>query len=530
MSMRPETFDSICFERVDNLIRRFEVWLIERNRWGSLERIYSYDSLNRRIAQAVCFLATVPFCRESGRSFEIGTKAFPDDTKPFQCANLIFEPTGAVRPNGKLLIKTSLLFLSVWFLVLVAWMRSLLFGTRGVPAVLLFGVPEAELKFEGTDRRFVTFCLHGPLTLLVNAGRIVTQVTGRLVSIDQDKFRYSRYPLLSQLSMTALGWRGNVIFLRTHFGAIWRYIAGVFSNHLSCLLWRDLAEHAAASLLDAQRLISGVVLTNTNWLQQLLWMSSLPERNFRSFMALYSLNTSSLGYKDEPIAFPHPGLRHLVVDETWVWNEQYREVLKREGITSPTVVTGPILWYLPTTGDALNIGHPGEICVCVFDITPKSTQKSRDDGVFLTYVNTAQVTRFLDDVMATCDRVAAQLHVPINVLLKHKRSPVAGIHDSGYTEHVDFLASTHPRLVVAQPDTNIYSLVAKATFVVVFPYSSPAYIAAGMGVPSAYYDCSGSLLPNYPPHPKIRFAESQQELEKLLVDAVNLAAQPNRNS
>lgn len=519
--MRPETFDSICYKRVDDLVRRFEAWLIALRSWSSLESIYSRETLNRRIAQAVCFHTTVPFCRESIRSIEGGAEAFPDDRGTFRCENLTFEPTGSVRPGGKLLIKSLLQFSATWLLVLAAWVRSIVLGKPGVPAVLLFGVPEAELKFKGSDRRFVDYCLYGPLALLTKASRIITQAPGHLASADPNKFHYAQYPLLKQLSMTGLGWSGNCTFLRAHFWALWMYASCAFTNPLVCLLWRDLAEHAAAAALDEQKLISGVVLTNTNWQQQLLWMSSLPDHNFRSFMALYSLNISTLSYKDAPIASPHPGLRHLMVDEIWVWNEEYREVLRSEGIDLPTAVTGPILWYLPNTGEGLDLGRSGEISICVFDITPKSLQKSREHGTYLTYVNTTHAIRFLCDVVATSYRVADQLKCPINVLLKHKRPPVAGIHDGDYTKYVDLLASTHSRLVVVPSDTNIYSMISEATFVVVFPFSSPAYIASGMGVPAVYYDCSASLLPNFSPHPKISFARSQQELEQLMISAMS---------
>ena len=61
-------------------------------------------------------------------------------------------------------------------------------------------------------------------------------------------------------------------------------------------------------------------------------------------------------------------------------------------------------------------------------------------------------------------------------------------------------------------ETNLYSLIAGAAVVVVIPYSSPAYVAAQLGVPAIYYDPGGEIVPTHEPHPGVRFVTGQEAL------------------
>ena len=117
------------------------------------------------------------------------------------------------------------------------------------------------------------------------------------------------------------------------------------STSLKVCIAQSLAN--VSSAMNNKHLIEANTITNTNWLQQLLWMSDLPNRHFETYMALYSLNSSTLKFKDDPFAATHPGIRHLRVDLIWIWDAFYKEVLTHEGIFCRLQVVGPILWYLP---------------------------------------------------------------------------------------------------------------------------------------------------------------------------------------
>jgi len=63
-----------------------------------------------------------------------------------------------------------------------------------------------------------------------------------------------------------------------------------------------------------------------------------------------------------------------------------------------------------------------------------------------------------------------------------------------------------------ETETNLYSLIAGAAVVVVIPYSSPAYVAAQLGVPAIYYDPSGEIVPSQEPHPGVQFVAGPEAL------------------
>ena len=292
--------------------------------------------------------------------------------------------------------------------------------------------------------------------------------------------------------------------------ALIAYFHGLWLQPVFCLLWRDLAEHAAAAALNDGHLIDAIVITNSNWLQQLLWTSDLRDRRFKTYMALYSLNSSTIVYKDDPVSYTHPGIRHLRVDEIWVWNEAYRKVLDTEEVSPPSRSVGPILWYLPESRSPS--GTRREPTLCVFDVNPRSSgyAVAAADTRFR-YYNARNAVKFVDDIFHARDRAAAVLGRRIHIVLKHKRTTIQG-HDAGYFEHLDRIISACADVTRAPSDANVYSLIADSILVIVPPYSSPAYVAGFLGIPAIYYDASGKLLPAFAEEPMISFIGDREQL------------------
>lgn len=516
--MKQETLEVYGYRKVDEAVRRIEVALPP-----SILPVlgYSADALVTRLAQKITMEITLPFLREGIRRYVGGEPSFPSDDGAFTCGEIAVDmKTGRARPEATLVLRSSAAFLMLWLAHLGGWLLSFVKGRGRVPAVLLYGVPEADLSYAGNDARFMKFCRHGPLAPLRDAKRLVIQTARRVIATRAEEVSYVRLPLLATLSSQRLGMRDSGYFLTQHISALVAFCMGLVRTRIHCLLWRDLAEHAAAAALDRAGLVQAVVITNTNWQQQFLWMNALPNRRFRSYLALYSLNNHVIVYKSDPVNSAHPALPHLKVDEVWAWNEPYRDLLAREGVTVPSVALEPILWYLPEP----SVAHPAETVptLCVFDVAPRTTASAQALGALVNYYNLETATRFIDDIVRAREDVRGRTGVELRIVLKHKRPPLA-MHDSAYFDHVERLRATVASFELVDTDSNVYTLIGASRIVIVPPYSSPAYVAAHMGIPALFYDASREVLPTHAPHPLIRFVGNPGALAEAIAEIV---AQP----
>ena len=59
-------------------------------------------------------------------------------------------------------------------------------------------------------------------------------------------------------------------------------------------------------------------------------------------------------------------------------------------------------------------------------------------------------------------------------------------------------------------------MISGCDFIIVVPWSSPAYVAQSLGIPAIYYDPSGELLPTFDQLPGIEFASGPEALLKVM--------------
>jgi len=284
-------------------------------------------------------------------------------------------------------------------------------------------------------------------------------------------------------------------------------------------LWRDYAEHSVAVAMNKNRLIEVNIITNSNWLQQLLWMSDLPNRRFETHMALYSLNSSILKFKTDAVVSAHPSIRHLSVDLIWIWDAFYAEVLFNEKVFCRTKVVAPILWYLPSgipVRQSLQCRR-----ICVFDVTPVTLQALIGRGLLGCYYNAETMKSFLDNVIAAAEDVKERLDCEIEIILKHKRKQTAA-SDQSYFDHVKLLCDNYSYLHLMEEDTNLFSLIADSDLIVVIPYSSPAYVANFLGIPALFYDPTCEILESYEASSPIRFTAGLENLKNEMMSVLEL--------
>lgn len=523
--MRPDTQTARAYLLVDKAVQAVEVWLTVVMKPGCS---YGKSAISRRIAQAVAMRLVGPFLRKSidGHSsgqIQIGlVERLP---RKLCCGEMrINTETGAVVPSVKLLISSAAKFVVLWLFVLGHFMRSLVSNNSGSgPATLVHGVPDADLRVDGCAQRFEDFCQNGPLDVLSKANKCIVQVTQPVKAGNPHKFMYARFPLLALFSANRLSVTEGLFFLKQHVNVFYSYLFLLFRYPVVCLLWQDFAVHAVATAMNKKKLIEANIITNTNWLQQFLWMSDLSNKHFKTYMALYSLNSSTLIFKDDPVVSTHPGIRHLRADLVWIWDSLYEQVLKREGVFCKMQVVAPILWYLPKEVPARRTA--GFRRLCVFDVSPMTKEALLSRGMLGNYYNTETMKSYLGDVLAAVDEVKRQFRCEVEIVLKHKRTRSPS-HDDSYFSYVNELCESHDQLRLVGEDVNLFTLIAESDLVVVIPYSSPGYVANYLGVPALFYDPTNEILATNEIVSPIRFAAGREDLigEMAQMMACNVSA------
>jgi len=307
-------------------------------------------------------------------------------------------------------------------------------------------------------------------------------------------------------------WREGFLFFVEHVVCLFDYFISSIRHPVVTLLWYDAATNAAAKSLNRCSLIENVLLTNTNWLQQLLWMTDLPERSYQTIMMLYSLNSSPLVFINEPKPMNHPSIRHLRSDKILVWEEDYPRFLRSDGIQIETELVPPLVWQLPPKE---RVEPPRDkIRICVFDVTPMSELALKRQGMVGNYYSTETMTAFLTDVVAFADYIQKKLCMSCQIVIKHKRIPTEG-KDSSYLGVVKSLFCDHNNVKFAPFDVNLSSLISGSHLVIAVSFSSPAYVASYLNVPAIFYDPTREILPNYPRNPNVYFSAGFSELQLL---------------
>lgn len=512
--MRPDSRAACSYLLIDKAVRAVERRLaIAKKPAGS----YEQTAVNRRIAQAVAMRLVDPFLR---KSIAGGAREGADliDVLPqhLSCGEMrINTETGAIAPSMKLLLSSVARFMALWLFVLGCFMRSVVNKSGSGPATLVFGVPDANLRVGGSAQRFEDFCRNGPLEVLSKANRCIVQAVRPVKAGDPHKYVYARFPLLTLFSTNRPGLMEGLGFLKQHIRVFYDFLFLTLRNPIACLLWRDFAEHAVVTAINNKRLIEATIITNTNWLQQFLWMSDLPNRHFETYMALYSLNSSTLKFKDDPLAAAHPGIRHLRADLIWIWDPFYEKVLQHEGIRCKTLVVGPILWYLPKNIPARR--NPETRKLCVFDVSPMTREALLARGMLGSYYNAETMKAYLGDILATADKMAKQFGWKLEIVLKHKRVRTLA-HESSYFSYVNGLCESSGYFRLVDEDVNLYELIADSDLVIVIPYSSPGYVANCLGVPALFYDPTEEILPTNEIVAPIRFAAGREHLVREMTE------------
>ncbi|MBN8473946.1 hypothetical protein [Sulfuritalea sp.] len=477
---------------------------------------YSSGMLVDRLMQRLIELSLTPYAVAVMALCSTAADSFPSTGSRIQCGRASLElGTGAVRVSLTQLLANQMDFLLHWGFCLGA----ILFPTRAAatrqPAVLVFGVGMESLFANGSDERFVAYCRRGPIEPLANAKRLLIQCSIREAVSTRTEFAYCARPLISLLRCSRLGLFARLALAQKHLVFLFQYLVAVIRLPALSLLGKDFAYSAISFGLDRIGLIEAIVFTTSNYNSQPLWVRGLP--NTKLHLVWYAQNFKPVSYAADSVGSEIPCARWVRVDTHWVWTRTFGDYLRTLGHRGAIEVVGPIVWYLPESGTPSS----SSIDIVVFDISPFSDDVALHAGGYISnYNNVDNLSAFIADVTALRPRLEAILQKTVLLRLKTKRGYNA-IYDKTYFDHLDQLNSSGV-ISLVEHSSNIYSLISGSHLAVVYPFSSPAYIADALDVPAIYYDPTQSIVEqNFGDAPSlVRFANCPADLLNTAVVAI----------
>jgi hypothetical protein len=421
------------------------------------------------------------------------------------------------------LLANHLDFMLHWGYCLAAILLSGRVAATHQPAVLVYGIGIENIFASGSDKRFVAYCRHGPIKPLAQGNRLLIECALPNAVSTSPGVAYCSRPLISLLRSSRLGFFATLALAQKQLFLFFCYLFAVVRLPALSLLGKDFAYSAIALGLDRHSLIDAIILTTSNYSSQPLWVRGL--RRSKTHMVWYAQNFKPVSYVGDSVDSEIPSAQWIRVDTHWVWTYAFADYLKTLGHCGPIEVVGPILWYLPEYKPPSKKG----VELVVFDSPPFSDAVALRVGGYISNYNNAQNLRaFISDVTALKASLAVALQMPVSLRLKIKRSYKAN-YDKEYFDYLDQLNAAGV-ISLIDHSSNIYSLISSSHLVVVYPFSSPAYVAEALKVPSIYYDPTGSIVEQYVGDAPslVHFSNHPDDLLKTAIAALRrvLANQP----
>jgi hypothetical protein len=456
---------------------------------GSLRAVGGYDGpmLASRLAQRVLEISHAAYARAAGLRLPADNAGPLLPLTPMFCPGANVYAGGAIRITVPLSVwmKAQAVFVAHWVYCLGSILFPQMAGRGATETTLVYGVGEESLFQEGNDHAFVEFCDKGPVAPLQRV-RLLVQSSQPARASSSSRFSYWRNPLTVLIRTTAIGFAARMRLLAVHIALLPRWLLASAQAPELSLLARDFPYTGMVRALDRAGILRDIVCTISSYGSQPLWMRGLSHTKVH--MVWYAQNWKPIRWMDEPLDSDIVELPHIAVDAHWVWTHSFAAYLSTLLPKAACHVVGPLLWYLP-----VSVQRPTDvISISVFDVPPYADAVALAYGEFPNYNHPRNLFAFIRDVLALATRLKAELGVQAVVSLKTKRGYNAA-YDRPYFDHLESLAA-QGQIRLRHHSTNLYSMIVDSHLVLAYPFTSPAYVAAHLGVPAIYHDPTGAIL------------------------------------
>ena len=451
---------------------------------------YSAKILLDRMVQRLIEIGLAPYAAIVKARCKTTENCFPVPGSWIKCDRASIEiGTGRVTISFLQLFANLCDFFLHWSFCLGAIIFTGKVAGNNQPAVLVFGVGTESLFVDESDERFVTYCRLGPITPLRNGKRFFVQSSPKKGLATHAEFIYCARPLIALLRGTQIGFFGRLGLVANHVLLLLGYVTSTFRLPALSLLGRDFAYSAISFDLDRRGLLAEIVLTSSNHHSQPLWVRGL--QHATTHLVWYSQSFKSIIYASDNVESDIPSARWMRVDKHWVWTYALAQYLETLVHNVAIEVVDPIVWQMPE----INVAAKNAIEIVIFDNPAFKNEVAIAYGEITNYYHPDNLFPFIRDVISLKAEIEKTFRLPVSFKLKTKRAYHAD-YDRAYFDYLEKLDSSGI-ISLEHHSTNIYSLISGSHLVIVYPFSSPAYIADYLDIPSIYYDPTNSIVEHH---------------------------------
>lgn len=501
------------YKQFDELMLRIESWL--QNRIFPIGEVDEHI-LRKRVSQKIMQLIFYPYSISISNRIETDPDAFALKEDLLVDGVRINNENAKPTISPKLFISSLILF---WGLVIIQ-LKSLVavfFTSKRIDAdkyVLMLDSGSVDFSDIRQLNEFRQYCKDGPISILHNQFILIKSEH----KFNLGEIQSSKNPVIDILNDKLIS-KGDIfsLILQTIYNAF-RITVVSFRNPLVSIIATDFVNLPVIKLVNKKRLLDGIIITTSSMFSQPLWMRAFPGKHFSTHFVNYSNNSVKFIYRKSPFFHFFPALRHISVDEQWVWNDNHGKMYRQLGHQGNVHVVGPILYYLRKKQSR---SKSNEIKICLFDVTPATENIVSKLGLLKYYYTIETVTNFIQSVLEVCKSVEAKIEQPVRVLLKHKREFTSGFHAPEYKKNVEVLLKQFPSFSMVSYNDNLYELLEDCTATVSIPYTSTAFVSASINLPAIYFDATGELAKPFDADAGIAHVYSKEELENQIGFIIN---------
>lgn len=375
------------------------------------------------------------------------------------------------------------------------------------PAVLVYGLPPSVFA--------------NPQTIRDCAQYFQARLGGHFIEIQgggdftDDLCEVSREPLVGTFAGT-----NPTIFERFALIAcgLWshvKFLCTIVMDRRVALLQRDFLFLFLVRHLNERRLIANVGYTNSLYDRQELYWTALTGRHFGLHMFWYSANNFGPCFYIDATGHPvHPGYPAFMLmtyDQGWYWDHVQCQFFTRMMGAHQHGDFAPILFKeLPRSSEEL---RPNKTAV-LFDVLPFTKEWAQGYGLNYYYYEVATLERFLND----CLEVLTQQGFTVSLKTKRK---TASVHQGSYATFLADLVVRYPNFSLLDSEADVADVLRQAELAISIPFTSPTVVAAYQGIPAAFYDPTGELVPIHDPLAGITFLGSPDALSEWIATATS---------
>lgn len=519
-------FQESLFDRIIEVVEDTLPLQLFESEKSPIRSFQNKSKLKKRLIQSVIAQYEADLSRaaleQSFQSFTSASAVLTPESQRISLRNGVFDlQKGCLQVSLGLRlrwwIKTSIEWAALFF---SSFWGSLL-PIRKKKFVLVLGAPllnaeDAERFFEQTE-----------IPSLRNASHRLVEFRGKVpMGFSSSRNTFSFRPLWKAVQY-GMKLRRLPRFVVNHLRNGWDYLFFSWRYPQLLFLGRDFVWAAAVEAWAREGLLEAVFITNTYIYGQPLWMSDLPHRKFRTHMVWYSTNNRPSYFsknteraqrrlKRGRRVHAAPIFHTLQFDEGWYWNKNQAHWMTQVIGEHTTHISGPCEFRVIQT-----VEHPPSesFRIALFDVTPASREFIQNLGLAFSIYDPEVMKHFVSDILEVVSELSQMARFEVG--LKGKR-PATSIHDLGYLEFLKTMEQKYPFFELIDPQTQASAVCARSHMTLVFPYSSPAYLAKAAGKASFYYDPVDHFRFDPFRDPEIDLLVGKAELKRSLLREVSL--------